>query len=189
MAEHSESNYTKEDLRHFNFSEEEIENINGHSLGDGERDSFINVGNPALIYRKAEKTQEKGDDTDRISKVFQEEKEKLIKNGDHRHILLIKKDQYVQKIKEKDGRYRAGTLIDYALAIKSEKHNNLELIASLNNKENYFYIKYKTGEHSLSPYETRTTCLNFGDKIKEVPHIDLNKLEDISCLRNLLAKR
>lgn len=36
MTEHAESNYTKEDLRHFHLSDYEIEEITGHKLGDGE---------------------------------------------------------------------------------------------------------------------------------------------------------
>lgn len=51
MTEQVESNYTKADLRHFNLSDDEIKEITGHPLGDGEEPSKEDGRNEDKIRR------------------------------------------------------------------------------------------------------------------------------------------
>lgn len=190
----------------------DLEKINGYSSVDSEdsgaSERFLNrvdESDPDFIgylengtpryktesnYPNYNKELTPEDEAAKIMWVFRQKKEELKKIGDHRHILLLKKGTYIQGY-GKDSKY-IGKLENHALAIFNKEHKDeMNFLFSFNPKgSDIFLISYKSRGQYFDPLEKREVYLNPKIKIKgDASHLDLNKAEYTSVLRNLLAKR
>ena len=204
MLDHEEF-LTKEDFRAIGeeVSDEELERVNGHPGGDGERsanENKIDIGidedvightpDGRPVYRSDDigemyrlKDKKENDRFEEIFYVYSQKKREMEEKGDNRHIFLLKKNEYVTGF-GRDRRY-GGWLFNDVLAVTDKDHKGaLELVASLDRKGKYsiYYSKNdeENGKVSLDP---RTKLC------KSPSYIDLNGVKDADSLRSRSMKR
>jgi len=183
MAEYEGSNYTKEDLRRLNLEDFEIEELTGHSLGDGEEPSETNFEiekdeiDDVLIVtpegKKIYKSDDPGESYKQRSGDDSKKEETLLDKTSLKDRRYLVEGATVKRT-DKHGNYRYGWTEHEAIVKRVLDENNKTIIKD-NKIEymalveiNYSYRRHngKLISYKVEPGETFFSPKNFEDKVK-----------------------